>query len=408
MFWHVFRYNLKSDLRDRTMVFWTLAFPFILATLFGLAFANLDQTEAFNRIPVAVVDNAAWQQDTQLRTVMQEVSTGKDALFSLRVMSEADALAALNDSSVTGIIAPRAIVSIQAPTAGPAPATGPAPAAGPAQHVPAVTALDLTVAHTGLTQSIIKVFADEYQQTAATYRSLAALDPGVDFAAVQAAAGRSWLKNKPLSQSAPNTTLVYFYALIAMTCLYGGFWGLKEVMQVQADQTPHAARVVTAPVPRLQLILASSAAKMIIHFGSLLAVIAYLRFGLRISFGTSIGHMLLACFLGSLLGVAIGAAIGVALRTSEGVRIGILIGVSMLCSMFGGLNNAEIKYIAVKNAPILAWINPANLIGDAFYALYYYDTYTRYWGNILAMLAFIAVLGAFVALKLRRQRYASI
>ena len=51
MFWHIFRYNLKSDLRDRALVFWTLAFPLILATLFGMAFANLGQTEGFQPDP---------------------------------------------------------------------------------------------------------------------------------------------------------------------------------------------------------------------------------------------------------------------------------------------------------------------------------------------------------------------
>ena len=107
----------------------------------------------------------------------------------------------------------------------------------------------MTVANPGLSPSIIKVFADEYLQTAANWRSVMVLDPQIDTAALQRTASREWLANRPLSSANPDTTLVYFYALIAMTCLYGGFWGMKEIMQVQADQSTQAARVVISPFP---------------------------------------------------------------------------------------------------------------------------------------------------------------
>ena len=44
MFWHNFKYNLKILLRDHALVFWTLAFPLILATFFSLAFSNIEQS----------------------------------------------------------------------------------------------------------------------------------------------------------------------------------------------------------------------------------------------------------------------------------------------------------------------------------------------------------------------------
>ncbi len=416
MFWHVFRYSLKADLRDRALVFWTLAFPLILATLFGMAFANLNQTEAFSRIPIAVVDNAAWQADSSLRTVMQEVSAGDSALFSLRVLPENEALAALRENKVTGVLTARSVTAApdaqsgqSAPTAqsGQAGQSGQSGQPGALTRLP-VTALDVTVTQIGLAPSIIKVFADEYMQTAANWRSILTLDPAVDLAALQQTATREWLTSRPLSQANPNTILVYFYALIAMTCLYGGFWGMKEVMEVQADQSGQAVRIVISPVSRLKLILASSAAKMVIHFSSILILLAYLQFGLHIGFGQDLGRIVLAAFVGSVLGLAMGAVIGAAVHVSEGAKTGILIGFTMLCSMFAGLNNAEMKYITIKNLPAMAWINPANLIGDSFYALYYFDTHTRYWSNILVMLVFIAACGTFVALKLRRQRYASL
>ena len=118
--------------------------------------------------------------------------------------------------------------------------------------------------------------------------------------------------------------------------------------------------------------------------------------------------VLLASLVGSILGVSIGAMIGAISNLSEGIKSAQLTGFTMLMSFFAGLMMADMKYIVTSNAPILAWLNPANLISDAFYSLYYYESFNRYWNNIAAMLIYLVVCGLIVFLKLRRQRYASI
>ena len=61
-----------------------------------------------------------------------------------------------------------------------------------------------------------------------------------------------------------------------------------------------------------------------------------------------------------------------------------------------------------RAVPLISWINPANLISDAFYALYYYDTQTRFFTNIAIQLVMIVVISTIVVLRIRRQRYASL
>lgn len=41
MFLFNYRYRLKCILRDRQLMFWTLLFPILLATLFNLALSNI-------------------------------------------------------------------------------------------------------------------------------------------------------------------------------------------------------------------------------------------------------------------------------------------------------------------------------------------------------------------------------
>ena len=79
----------------------------------------------------------------------------------------------------------------------------------------------------------------------------------------------------------------------------------------------------------------------------------------------------------------------------RGIKIAILIGASMFACP--GMMYQGTKYI-IANIPILSYLNPVNLLTDAFYCLYYYDTFTRYALNIVLLCVFIIVfcLGTFI------------
>ena len=66
------------------------------------------------------------------------------------------------------------------------------------------------------------------------------------------------------------------------------------------------------------------------------------------------------------------------------------------------------KYIVDKNIPIVNKINPASMITDGFYSLYYYDTLDRYFFNIASLLIFALIMIAISYFSLRRQKYDSI
>ena len=66
------------------------------------------------------------------------------------------------------------------------------------------------------------------------------------------------------------------------------------------------------------------------------------------------------------------------------------------------------KYIIDKNVPIINKLNPASMITDGFYSLYYYDTLDRYLFNIASLLIFSIVMILISYFGLRRQKYDSI
>ena len=51
----LYLYHLKNLIKTKELLFWTMAFPIILGTLFFAAFGNAKMEDNFSRIPVGVV-----------------------------------------------------------------------------------------------------------------------------------------------------------------------------------------------------------------------------------------------------------------------------------------------------------------------------------------------------------------
>ena len=98
-------------------------------------------------------------------------------------------------------------------------------------------------------------------------------------------------------------------------------------------------------------------------------------------------------------------------KTSLSIKVGILTGLTCFLSLFAGLYGEPCMQLAdevARNFPVLAALNPAKVITDAFYCLYYYDSLAPFAGKALTLVAMAAVLFGLSALFMRRQRYASL
>lgn len=383
MFSHIFLTRLKCIFRDRGMIFWAFVFPLLLATLFRAAFSNLSSAWNFSRFDVAVVDSAAFRGDAAFNGALDAVdgkstTKGSQVLMRLTYCSRGRADELLKDGKVAGVIDY---------------------AGGP----------KLIIDTTGIDQSILKAFLDQYTVTTDAAKTIIAKNPAAAAAVMSSAmASADFLKDTPLTKAKPDSTLGYYYALLAMTCLYGGLMGLQEVSFTQANLTPQGARVSIAPVKKSKLFLGSICAAAVAQFVCVLALIALLAFVFGIDFGGKVPAIILAGAVGSLTGVSFGAFLGAVLKKGEGIKTGVLIGSTLVMSFLSGLMVGQMKDIVAQHAPVLAVLNPANAIADSFYSLYYYDTYSRFLSNMAILLCFSAVFFFAVFLIMRRQRYESI
>lgn len=380
MFRHLFVYRLKCLLRDRTQLFWTLLFPMVLGSFFFLAFGNLMKEDgAFRPIPAAVIDSPAYRADAALRMMLDGLSRpGEHQVLKLTVTYSENAQKLLDKGDVDGIIAVGDSIS-------------------------------LNVKQSGLNQSILKAILDEYAHVSATAGHILLQNPSAG-PELLAAIREHVVYTEPISFSSapPNLLLTYFYALIAMTCMFGSFWGLKNSLQTQANLSTQALRRSVAPTHKLAVVLSDTAAALTISVVEVLGLLVYLAFALGVDFGPAAGYVALTCLVGSLAGVAWGTFLGSLFRLSEGTKIGILIGGNLTLSFLAGLMFANMKDIIATKAPVLSYINPVALITDALYSLYIFESHGRYFLNLGLLCIISAAFCAAGFLKLRGERYASL
>lgn len=380
MFFHNYKYRVKCIIRDKNMMFWTLLFPIVLATLFNLAFSDLSDAEDFSAVNIAIVKDKEYD-NKEFIDVINSVSKGEtdDPLFNIKYTSEVKAQDLLDNNKIDGYL-----------------------------HVD--KNIDIVVKDAGMNQTIIKSFVDEYKQTESTIKRIIKENPmaiqnvGVDNLFKKT----DYIKEVAISKTSLDATVNYFYTLIAMACLYGGFLGLKEISQIQANQSPQGARVSVAPTHKLKAFMASMAAATTIQLFDIAALMIYLSFVLKVNFSNQIGYVLLTCIIGTITGVTFGTCLGVAIKKSEGVQVGILVGITMTMSYLSGMMYDKMKYIINSKMPILGYINPVNLIADSFYSLYYYDTTTKFFINIGGLCILSIIFSGITYLVLRGQKYASL
>ena len=143
MFIHLFINKLKVLLRNRTMIFWGMAFPFVLATFFYFAFANVDEAYKFNTINLGVVDNL----DSNLVTIIDSLSTGENKVFNT-TYGDLDTLNnMLNEDEIDGYI----LSNTNEP--------------------------NLVIKENGINQTIIKYVLDEYYQMSSVASNLIEYNP---------------------------------------------------------------------------------------------------------------------------------------------------------------------------------------------------------------------------------------
>lgn len=393
MFIHNFRYAFKTLLKNKMLIFWTFAFPIILGTLFNMAFSNIENSEKLDIINVAIINNEEFEKNEIFKSSFEELSNEKnqDRLLNVQYTTEEKAKELLDKGEIIGYMK----LEEEKPI--------------------------LTFATSGIDETIFKYVTEEITQTSDLIKNMLKVEIqkeisngnfNIDYEKlynnVIELAKKDNVDLKNVSNSNLSYTMIEFYTLIAMTCLYGGMLSMVLINQALANMSNKGKRIAVSPTKKSTIILSSLLASYIAQLIGLSLLFLYTLFILKVDYGDNTGLIILLAIIGSFSGLALGTFVGAVFKTNENAKTGILVAVTMLWCYLSGMMGITMKYVIDKNIPIVNKINPASMITDGFYSLYYYDTLDRYWTNIISLLIFAFILILISFFSLRRQKYDSI
>ena len=384
MFLHNFKYTFKTLFKNKSLIFWTFAFPLILGTLFNMAFSNISDSEKLKVINIAIIDNEEYNNNIIFNMAFKELSKdNENKLFNIDYVTKEKADELLDSDKIIGYLE----IKDDKPY--------------------------ITYYNNGINQTIFKYVVEEINEKGliindfsnGELNSLEILNIYNDVEKISKESSQSIndISNKNLDY-----VMIEFYTLIAMTCLYGGMLGMYAINQKLANMGNIGKRISVSPTKKSTLILSSLLASYLTQLIGLALLFSYTIFVLNINYGDNIGLIILLSIVGSFVGLTLGTIVGALIKTNHNAKIGILIAITMFGCFLSGMMGITMKYIIDKHIPFLNKINPASMITDGFYALYYYDTLNRYWFDLISLLVLAAILVFVSIIGLRRQKYDNI
>ena len=383
MFLHNLKYELRSALRVKDLIFWLILFPMFLGIAFKIAFKNIYTNVAKTAvIPVAVVET---QDDPVLHQVLEAVSNGDDALLSVQYVDADEADRLLEAEEVKGILNADGRLSLT------------------------VLQSESSIYEADVEETLLRNFAEQYNMTNDVARECIASDPASAQAVIESLTAEiKPVTEVPLTKGNPDFMIEYFTNLLAMVAMYGSITGLHITIQNQGNLSKLGARKCCSPTPKSVSLAACLLGSMIVQTICMVISVTFLRFVLRIQFGGNLGLIYLTSVLGGILGLSFGFCIGSIGRFQTGTKTSICFGVSMLCCFLSGLMIGNMKGIIRKHVPWVNKINPAAVITDSLYYLNIDSDYRRYIVTVITMAVLSAVLILLGFLMTRRKKYASV
>lgn len=348
-------YNFKITFKNYELVFWTFAFPIILITLFYAAFSNITVAEDYVAPKIVAIEN----EKSQLSPVYKQIFEKVDAID---VSYEKDFDAAkekLEKDDITGIITFEDGMSFP----------------------------KLTIEKNGKDQTIIQNIMTEIELSVRS---------GKQFDEV---------KIKNVYERKQEMTMIEYFTLLAMACLYGAMIGTKSLDKNLANMTASGKRVAVAAVSKTKIVIGSLLTSYAIQLIGLAILFSYMLFVLRIDFGEQLPSVIGFTAVGALAGLALGTFISAVFKVREDAKDGITTGFVMLGCFFSGMMGPTVKFAIDSGAPLINKLNPAAMLTDGYYALTNFGPGERFWGDVVSLLIFTAILSTISILVLRRQKY---
>lgn len=374
MFYHNFKCSLKILLKNKGLVFWTFVFPIILGIFFNMAFSDIDKKEKFNSIDIAVVSSEDFNNNVIFKQSIEFLSNEKsdNKMFNTVYTSKKKATYLLENNKIDGYLTFFG------------------------------DNVNITIKKNGVNQTILKYIIEDINSNKKILAEASNIPETLSLIKNNSVKLNN-ITNKNLGFS-----MIEYYTLIAMACLYGSMLSMYVLNYSQANISSVGKSVSISSSKKTSLLLSGFFASYVVQLIGIFLLLFVTLFLFKVDYGNNLIYVFILSLFGSLAGLALGIAISSINNISEVTKNGILISIIMFCCFLSGMMGVSMKYIIDKNIPFLNKINPANMITDGFYSLYYYDNLNRFYFNLLSLFIFSIIMILISLRNLRRQEYDSI
>ena len=379
------KYHLILNIRERTMAFWTLAFPILLGLFFYFGIGGVDEASKFEPVPVAMTGfeeskDGLINKESMFREFIDGIS-GEMVIPEYNLTKEV-AERKLEEGKITGIFDVKD------------------------------GNLELTVEKEGMSESILAAMLDGFEQKSAILEDVKENAGPKEYMEVMETLkedSKDYVADVSLGGNDVSSVTSYYFALFAMACLYMCFLGETAAKRTQANISEIGKRITVSPVHRMKMVLSNGISAYMLSLINISLVMIFLT---KIVGGIDISmhpvYAVATAMAGCLIGVTFGIMIESIGKWSQNIKSAILIGSSIFCAFLAGLMISSMKDIIEKYVPFINRINPAALIADSFYCICVYDDMHRLTVNLGIMGVMSAVFLLVAWLLTRRVNYDSL
>lgn len=390
MFYQNLKYSLKILLRNKALIFWTFAFPIILGLFFNLAFQNIEKKEQLQVIDIAIINSNDYNNNKIVKESLNELTKGKNKLLNIKLTDEKTSKDLLKNNKIIGYLTFKE------------------------------NQVNITVKNSGVEETILKQVLEQIQTNSKIINKKVekeiseqvVTNKKINYEQIYQNAlsllNENNIKINNISNKNLSYTMIEYYTLIAMACLYGALISMFIINYQLPNMNSTGKRISASPINKTKQLISSLLSAYIVQIIGLLLLFLFTIFILKVDYGKNLLYVIITSLCGALSGLSLGVATSTLFKTNENAKTGIIIAITMLFCFLSRMMGITMKYIIDKNIPLLNMINPANMITDALYSLYYYNTFDRFYKDILSLLIFSFIMILISIKGLRRQKYDNI
>ena len=303
------KYTAISMISTVQGMFWTVAYPILLSSLFFVIFS------AISTRGLSTAINTGITETNPHRVILNVIP-----ILHVIPMEQEAADAALREGSIQVFIEDD---------------------------------LSIRIYKNGIAQTIIKNIVEQIKQTDAL---------GIPI--TPSAYRKQYIDSK---NEQNNSMMILFYSLLAMVSIYSMFGSISIPERIQANISKLAVRMSAAPIKRFRIYLAGVLFFVCFNLASNLLYIGYVMLVLKINLITDCAVTIPLLIYANLFGTAFGLCIGSIPKLTENTKVMLCVFSSLFLSFLSGMMSVSVKTALDTSVPILSKINPIALFTDTLY-----------------------------------------